>query len=373
MLHTKIISNRQVIINDKKYLYFASNSYLGLSTNPQFLRILVKGVQKYGSQIGISRKSNFKVSLYQEVEDYLKRWLRVEDAVVVSSGTVAGQIMTKIVIENGYDLYYAEDAHPSLWYNRKHFIENSFLMSPSKIIQLMKDYRTQKIAIAVNSTDPLHAKIINFDWLKNIPRSKDLLLIIDDSHGIGINGEEGEGLITYIRSINPSIKIAMVASMGKALGCQAGIIAGNKDILEYIKKSSHFISASPPAPSYMYAFLHSEQMRKKQINKLKTLKNSFNSDFIQKLTVTSEHTPIFCFKEPDNDLYEYLYSKKVIISHFPYPHSYSKSITRIIINANFNTEDILNLVKRISTYYKKKKITEIKSIRTRKPRTRKIK
>lgn len=373
MLHTKVIANRQVIINDRKYLYFATNSYLGLSTNSQFLRILGKGIQKYGSQVGISRNSNFKISIYEEVENYLKRWLKVEDAVVVSSGTVAGQIIAKCVMENGYDMYYAEDTHPALWYNRKHFIENSFLMNSSKITQLMKDYRIQKIAIAMNTTDPLHGKTINFDWLKNVPRSKDLLLIIDDSHGIGVNGEEGEGLITYIRSLNPSVKIVMVASMGKALGCQAGIIAGSKNMLEYIKKSSHFISGSPPAPCYMYAFLNSEQMRKKQFNRLKNLKNSFKSDYTQEYMITTDHTSVFSLKEPDNDLYEYLYSKKIIISHFPYPHSYSKNITRIIINANFHVEDIANLVKRIGSYYKKKKIIEIKKTKTRKPRTRKIK
>lgn len=76
---------------------------------------------------------------------------------------------------------------------------------------------------------------------------KDVVLIVDDSHGVGALGETGRGTEEYTKCGKVDI---LVATLGKALGVNGGYIVTKKEIIQYLReKNPFYIYTNPITPS----------------------------------------------------------------------------------------------------------------------------
>lgn len=344
MLTADKFTGRTARCNGKEYLFFSGTAYLGMNSNSAFSKHIQEGFSRYGNNYGSSRNSNFKLGIYEEAELRLAEYAGAPAALTVSSGYLAGQLVIRSLNKNSYFII-APDAHPAVLLNSGDFFNGDFETWSSQVVASVNQSPTNDVVIACNSLDPLLSRSYNFDWVEKLPSTKNITLIIDDSHGFGVTGSDGSGILKQIRH-GSNVNLIIISSLGKAMGIPGGVIFADKSVLSLLKQNPYFGASSPVAPAYLFAFLQSEQLYTEAREKLLT-----NIEYFARLTKSSE---IFqqkkgypVFYTPKDTLAAFLEKRNILISSFAYPLPGDKLITRVIINSNHLEEDLDQLSQHI--------------------------
>jgi len=335
---------RTAYINQQEYLFFSGTSYLGMSVNPVFQEAIKEGLSKYGTNYGSSRTSNLRLAIFEELEHFLCQWTGAEKSLTMSSGFLAGQLVAQWIKDlstKGYAVSYAPHTHPAVFCGLEKIDSTDFESWVERVIS--QSYASeQDMVLVCNAVDILHAKVHSFDWVKRLNAAKEIVLFVDDSHGIGITGQNGKGVYLQIPVIKNITKV-VIASMGKALGMPAGMVLSNEEVIKALKKSSFYTGASPALPAYCHAFLNAWQEYPKQLDVLKKNIQFFSSEVKSwHLFDYAEHYPVF--RTYQSALYSFLLENRVLISSFPYPKPDSEPISRVVISSLHTLSDLIRLI-----------------------------
>ena len=187
----------------------------------------------------------------------------------------------------------------------------------------------------------------DFSGLKTLPLDE-VILIADDSHGIGIVGEEGGGVFKYLNALNPK-ELLVCFSLGKSLGISAGAIVGSNYRIDELKNTAVFGGGSPASPANIATLLQAQaifsQQRKKlqeNISRFKTKCKNMNQ-FVQ-----LKNHPVFSHKNTDLSLF--LADNGIIATSFAYPQEDSPVVNKIVISAGHTFEDIDKLATLINQF-----------------------
>ena len=343
--------SRSLWQNGKEYLFFSGTSYLGLSSNETFHTTLKEGIDKFGSNHPMSRISNVRFNIYEEFEKQFAIDFLSEECLSLSSGFLVGKLLIEYFTSLGYNIHISPEAHPALWTSlssrENNLTHNNWI---DEIVTEMNFNKENNSVIFCNSLNSLSGEVYGFDWIDKIDPKVNLTLVIDDSHGIGVIGKNGKGVIEalgkYISMKN--INIVITASLGKALGIAGGIILGKSSLISILRKSTYYTSSSPIIPAYLYTYLNTYTLRNQLFNKLRLNIDYFNANM--KSDVLLQINKLFPVIIIKNDYIGKLaYQEDIILSSFPYPFQNSPLITRVVISAVHNTPD-LDL---LSNFFKK--------------------
>ncbi len=358
MPYTHTLPGRTVNIDGQEKLYFSGTSYLGINHQPAYQQLLVEGIGIYGGNYSSSRSSNLQLAIYEEAEHFLSKLLSQEAVLTFSSGYQAGQALMNALPKKAHYIF-APKTHPAVWQREQEVWPGSF---PSWVLSLPAQIAaasSEEVIIVTNSLDPLFAEKYKFNWLADLPVNKKIHVIIDDSHGLGILGEKGKGIIKEVKPFLPQhVQLTLVGSIGKAWGIPGGIVAGSSALINQLKKSPFFTAASPIPPAYLYAFLKAQAVYQKARNTLRERVRQFqhyvggekNETAQQNNRITgfpkSGNAELFkyfdpypVFYTPHNEISKAL-EDTCVLSSFPYPNPNSEPVTRVVLNALHNDEDI---------------------------------
>lgn len=321
-------------------LVFSGSAYLGVPRNTQLRELVFKGIEKYGLNYGASRNNDITPKVYDDAEVQAASWCGSEDAIIVSSGYLAAQLVIQHYLQ-GYQFIYAPDTHPALWIGKA----SAPLISYDQWVEnalMVINHSDTPILIITHSLNNLFPQIYEFDWLSRIQSDRQVVLLIDDSHGIGITGETGEGIYSRIPQL-PNIELVVVASMAKALGIDAGLILGKKKLMDQFRTSTIYAGASPPSPGFLHAYLMGRDI---YINELIQLRSNvrFFTELIKGFTnlVFTENLPVYLIDDPSaGDL---LRARGIIISSFAYPDPKGKPLNRIVLNSTHSEAELEQLI-----------------------------
>lgn len=330
--------------NGQLYHYFGGTAYLGIPQNADFLKLYAEGVRRYGISNGTSRTNNVQLGIYNDAESYAAKKWGAQSALITSSGFLAAQIAVKNLCELG-EVRYAPATHPALWVAEKPIAEGRVKdWSTAVSTEINTSTQTDWVLIC-NSMNNLRPERYDFSFVSQINANKKVILIIDDSHGIGIN-YEGSSVLAAV-STQPNLSVVVVASMAKALGVDAGIILGNQLLISKLKGTSEFAGASPPSAAGLYAFMNGGSIYQKAFKKLK--KN------MQILSVALDGNPDWefipdfpVFFSKNADLSSRLLAKNILVSSFPYPDQYGEVVNRIVLSSWHDTQAIKKLIKALT-------------------------
>ncbi|WKD85379.1 8-amino-7-oxononanoate synthase [Polaribacter huanghezhanensis] len=324
--------NTTAIINNKEYLFFSGTSYLGIPMLPQFQEIVTQSILKWGTSYGSSRSANLKLSVYQKGENYLSAFLNTNDAVTVSSGTLAGQFALRSLQKKVDAFFYMPKTHPSILIDEaKPIFENDELNSN------LKNAQNKSICILVDAIAALETTPFSFAFLNEISSTNTLFILLDESHSLGVLGANGTGISSQIPKAK-NREVIIVSSLGKAFGINGGVIAGSTAFINLVKTDSLFIGCAGMNPSFLEAFVNGAEIYQHQLKKLRE-----NCSYVYhkvnhlKAVRMSENYPVFFFG--NEEIADYLYKKGILITSFYYPAS-TKKINRIVLNANHTQKQL---------------------------------
>ncbi len=335
---------RSITVNGKSYLYFGGTSYLGLQTDAAFKELFVKHLKRYGTNYGASRKANVQISIFDEVEAYLAKLTGSQSCTTLSSGYLAAQLVAQSMNTNAYELFYAPESHAALRIAPKQSYANY-----SDLEQAVRSHlkRNKSIPVVfIDSIDVLGSGYPDFTALRRLPL-KEVVLVVDDSHGIGIVGNKGAGSYTRAKQLNAR-ELIVCCSLGKGFGIQAGAILGTKNRIQQFTNTDFFGGASPASPAALATLLAGETIFD---DKRKNLQSNIRL-FLDSLKNTKrlhalDNYPAFYFS--DTQIASFLEKNNILITNFNYPNIDSPLMSRIVISAAHEKADILYLAKLLNS------------------------
>ena len=328
-------------------LFFGGTAYLGMPHNQAFKELVFEGIEIYGLNHGASRSNNITLDIFSNAEKEAARRFGAEDSIFLSSGYLAAQLLVQQFYET-HLLIYAPDTHPALWIGRPRATRIKFEVWVEETIRQINE-SDQPVMIISNSLNNLIPKIYSFDWIKRIDSQKEIILLVDDSHGVGITGDRGRGIYSRLPQL-PNIQIFVIASMAKALGFDAGLILGSNAGISSLRNSPVYVGSSPPSPGMLYAFVHAELIYKEQRENLHKNLILFTDLLVStKQLFFINNFPVFLLE--DDQIAFDLLKNSIYISSFPYPDPNGKSIHRIVVNSSHKKEELEILASAINKIY----------------------
>ena len=336
---------RRILAGNKSYLYFGGTAYLGAQSNPEFQSILMRNIQRYGTNYGASRLSNVQLDIYEQTEKELSDWVGSQACITLSSGYLAGQLLAGYFNCSKYRNFYLTNTHSSL-YSGADQGQKDYNTIRLELEELINSSNDKIPVIFMDSIDPEASTYPDYSELKKLPMDS-CILVADDSHGIGLLGSDGQGAFNVLSELGAR-ELIVCASLGKSLGLQAGAIFGKDPRINSLKETAMFAGASPTAASNLVSLLEAMPLYARQRARL----NDNISRFLNGLQRTDlfnyiDSYPVFLSK--DQGIGEYLLRNGICITHFHYPADNTFQ-SRIVINALHTAQDIDKIVSLINEY-----------------------
>jgi len=336
---------RTTLINEEEYLFFSGYSYLGLGDHAPYLEHLLEGIRRFGMVYPSSRISNTPLSLYETFERSWAAKTKQEDALCFSSGYLASRTAAEVLATDG-PIYALPHTHPSttaipgILPIADDFSWSDFLSERKKTKEL-------HFTLFADSIYPTPGYITDLKFLKDTPAEFRIQLLIDDAHGIGWMGDDGNGISALI-DLPKHIIPHFVFSLSKSYHMNAGVIAGPAAFISRLRNHVNYSASTPPSPASVYAWLQSQEIFTTQ--RLRLLENI---DYLRTITqdletVKHSGTPIFTLHK--KGIAAYLLANKMIISSFSYPLPGNEPVNRVVVNALHTREDLEQLAAVFQNY-----------------------
>ncbi|MFV8377763.1 aminotransferase class I/II-fold pyridoxal phosphate-dependent enzyme [Flavobacterium sp. LB3R33] len=328
--------DRTIEINNEKYLYFGGTAYLGLPTHPEFQKLLIKNILRWGTAYGSSRSANIQLNAYEDGERFLANYIKADAVLTVSSGMLAGKLVVEKLTPETDLFFHFPDTHTAI---KK---PNSLpVFIGNELNPRLLDNTTEKITILTDSVPSFHVQPINFSILNSISSNKEITLVIDESHSLGILGTNGCGIFSTINLPNIKRKI-MVSSLGKAFGLTGGVIASDSEFINQIATHDTFVSSAGMNAAFVQTMADAAAIYLQQHQKLKDNLKYIDTHLIKNRGIHFDSNYPLIYPEIAG-INEIFTANKIIVTNFKYPTD-TKDLNRIVITANHKKEDFDKII-----------------------------
>ncbi|MDX3774237.1 8-amino-7-oxononanoate synthase [Chromatiaceae bacterium AAb-1] len=249
----------------QRYLNFSANDYLGLATEPEVLQAYADGAARYGAGSSGSPLVTGQHQVHRQLTAQLADWLGFERVLLFSSGFAANQAMLLTLTDKQDVLLLDRLCHASLIdaalhspARMKRFAHND---SDALQRQLVVEQQAMVVTEGVFSMDGDSPDLAAINQLCQQYQSP---LLLDDAHGLGVQGEQGRG--SWQQQGLPATDIfCYMANFGKALGCGGAFLAGSKTVIDYLEQfARHYVFSTGLSPALCAAISKSIELCRNQ-------------------------------------------------------------------------------------------------------------
>jgi 8-amino-7-oxononanoate synthase len=261
---------------------FSSNNYLGLAQSKALFEathdfLEHKNIFKNGSTG--SRLLSGNDALFEEVERFLADFHKSEAALLFNSGYDANIGLFSAIPRNAIILF-DELVHASIrdgirLSNAKayKFEHNNLEDLEQKLLRFKSD--DAEVFVVTESVFSMGGDSPDLKKLVKICKNHTAYLIIDEAHGIGVFGSEGEGLV-QANGLEQDV-FARVVTFGKALGVHGAAVVGSKDLKSYLVNFCRsFIYTTALSPHSVASIFMAYQFMKEAHKERELLMNNIN-------------------------------------------------------------------------------------------------
>ena len=235
-----------------KVLMFGSNSYLGLSDDPRLKEAARAAVKKYGTSCSGSRFLNGTLDIHQELEEKLARFVGKQEAVTYSTGfQVNLGVVGCLGFRGGFIFLDSLDHACIIDGSRLSFSEvRKFRHNDMADLEkkLWLTPRNANKLIVVDGVYSMEGDLAPVPKLVELCEKYNASLMIDDAHGLGVVGENGSGTASHF-GLTDKVDLIM-GTFSKSFGSLGGFIAGDHEVINYLKHNSRtliFSASMTPA------------------------------------------------------------------------------------------------------------------------------
>ena len=298
------IQEQNIKINNRWVLNFSSNDYLGLTQNKDIKTSIINGIKKYGNGSGSSHLISGHHLIHDEIEKLIAKNLQFNKSILFTSGFAANiGVITSICSRN--DVIFSDKLnHASL--------NEAALLSKSKFVryrhldlshleQLLQKHNGRRKLIVSDAVFSMDGDLIDLPKLIDLCEKYDAYLYIDDAHGFGVLGKNGQGTLEYYYpkldlSSNRKKRLIYMVTLGKSVGISgAFVLASNQTIKYLVQKAKTYIYTTALSPALangiftsLTIILKDKKLRKRILQNIKIFRKTKKN----KILLTDSITPI---------------------------------------------------------------------------------
>lgn len=241
-----------------------SNNYLGLTTHPDVRRAAQEAINRFGTSCTGSRFLNGTLELHERLESELAEWVGKESALVFSTGMQTNLGTISAIIGRNDVAILDKDDHASIvdgarlgWGDTKRFRHND-MKDLERVLSNIPEEKGK--LIVVDGLFSMGGDIAPLPELITLCKKYEARLMVDDAHAMGVLGK-GRGTAAHF-GLTDDVDLIM-STFSKSFASLGGFIAGDDDIIHYIKHHARALifSASIPAANAAAALAALEVMR----------------------------------------------------------------------------------------------------------------
>lgn len=263
---TRTVLNHGPILekDDRQFVQFASNDYLGLAQSTELVACFQEAVERFGVGSGASRLITGTQSAHSDLEEELADFKRTERALTFSSGyaTAIGTLTSLlgkediVILDKLCHACLIDGARLSgatirvFPHNDLNRLEKHLKWARSKALP------KSRILITTESVFSMDGDLAPLKEIAELKQRYNALLLLDEAHAVGTIGPEGRGLADELR-LNQDVDFAM-GTLSKAIGVSGGYIAANSNWIDLlINRARSFIYSTAPPPAVAATASHS--------------------------------------------------------------------------------------------------------------------
>jgi glycine C-acetyltransferase len=234
-------------------IVLSSNNYLGLAAHPEVVRAGIEGLERYGAGTASVRFICGTFAPHHELERKLAELSGTEAALTYVSCWNANEAVIPTLTDDTTVILTDELNHASI-------IDAIRLSRPaSKVIYPHSDMGALRDAlvaapsgsrklIVTDGVFSMEGDLAKLPEIVELAGEHDAVVVVDDSHGVGVLGETGRGTVEHYGLLGEVDVIT--GTLGKALGGAAGgYVASSEEVCDLLAQRSRpqlFSNALPP-------------------------------------------------------------------------------------------------------------------------------
>lgn len=240
---------------DTEFIRMNSNSYLGLGLHPEVMAAEEEATAAFGAGPGAVRFISGTYRAHVELEETLARF-HGRDAAMAFSSAYATVVSTIVPLVTEETVLISDELNHNCIINAMRLARPAGkAIYPHNDVealdQALTDWRG-KAKRALVTTDGIfsmrgdHAPL---DEIAEVCRAHDghfeenVVLVVDDSHGVGAFGETGRGVEEYTGAPPADL---LIGTLGKAFGVNGGYVAADAATVRFLRESSMMYIYSNP-------------------------------------------------------------------------------------------------------------------------------
>jgi 8-amino-7-oxononanoate synthase len=309
LLRKRVVINSRkknlIKINGKWLINFSNNDYLGLSQDISIKKAIINGIKKYGNGGTSSNLVSGHTEVHQNIEGITKNNIGFESSILFSSGYLANLGLITTISDKDSFIYADKLNHASL--NDACILSRAkFFRYPHKDMELLerllkKNKTKKKKLIVTDGVFSMDGDLADIPKLVQLAQKYDAYLYIDDAHGYGVLGKNGQGILEYFENTGPMKKIPRdriiyTITLSKAVGVSGALVNACKNIINLVvNKSRTYIYTTAEQPALIMGVERSFEIIKKNYSLRERLNKSINlfrKNINKKNLLTNSITPI---------------------------------------------------------------------------------
>ena len=257
--------------NGKEVLNWSLNNYLGLGNHPEIRKADAQATADWGLAYPMgSRMMSGNTKYHEQLEDELAEFVQKDAGLVVNFGYQAIASCVDALVDRHDVIVYDQESHACIIDGVRMHQGKRYMFKHNDMESLEKNLkRAEKLAKETGGgilviSEGVFGMRGDQGKLKEIMAFKEqykFRILVDDAHGFGVLGETGFGTGEE-QGIQDDIDVYF-ATFAKSMAGIGGFIAGNKDIIDFLKYNlrSQVYAKSLPMPFVIGALKRLDMMR----------------------------------------------------------------------------------------------------------------
>jgi len=343
----------EIIIDGEHFVDLASNNYLGIANRLELKKACKEAIDQYGASLCATPVCSGYSELHHRVEQKIAEFTGTEHALIYPSCYQANLGLFAAIAKPEDVVLVDRCAHSSLLEGIK---STGCKISPFKHndmdyleMLLRQSARFRTIFVVTESVFSTEGTIASFGDIADLCLKYDAIPIVDDSHGIGVLGAHGRGILEH--SGISDYQGIYTASLGKALANIGGVVCGKPSLMQWMQYySSNLVYSTAILPSALAGvekvldIIRNEfpELSKRMWNAKKRIETAlFEANF----ELTRGAAPITSIKSGNSlqtlQLSKAFWDKRIMTTAFVYPSvPQNEGRIRLIAGANMREETL---------------------------------
>lgn len=251
----KVVESQQgpeAVVDGKRMIMLGSNNYLGLTDHPKVKEATMEAVQRFGTGCTGSRYLNGTLTLHEEAEDRLAKFMQREAVLLFSTGYQTNVGTISALVGKGEYIITDRQNHASLVDGCRLSFGKTLKYrhnDPEDLERILRnlDPNIGKM-VAVDGVFSMEGSIVQLPEIVRLCKQYQAALMVDDAHSVGVLGDHGRGTAEHF-GLEQSVDIVM-GTFSKSFATMGGYIATDLQVIDYIKHHSRaLIFSASMAPA----------------------------------------------------------------------------------------------------------------------------